>query len=564
MKIEIFYFFVLGFAPLFAQTNPFFANSVRHGNIFYTSISVNNIFMWEGNNGDGSHDPLTDGAGLMWKNENSDFIPATFQDGLIYGGKIDGQIRANGNTYRQGLQQGNIISVGVAANPQDSIFKVWRIYKNWQSLPDGEIKDEFQYNYDNWPGELGAPFIDVDLDGKFTKGIDKPDFIGDQVLFYVANDLDTAATNFFLGSNPIGLEFQVTTWAYENVDSLKDVVFKKYKMINKSGKEISDMYISYWADDDLGFANDDFSGCDTTLNLGYCWNGDNNDEDNFGTPPPALGHLLLQGPIVPSMNDQAFVSEKKIDNFKNLNMNAFTFFIGASSIYRDFEMGNYIGTVHYYNNAQGLRWDGKDFIDPTNYKKVKMLLYGDPEKNSGWYEGDGWPGAPVPDDRRMMLSTGSFNMQPDESQEIVFAVLLAKGTDNKNSVTELKKYAQKIQKFWNPDFVVNVKETATPVISDYKLFQNYPNPFNPTTTIQFVIPNEVRNLKDSRTTKQSQHVLLKVYDVLGREVATLVNEEKPAGNYEVTFDASELSSGIYFYKLQTGSFVQTKKMILLR
>ena len=57
---------------------------------------------------------------------------------------------------------------------------------------------------------------------------------------------------------------------------------------------------------------------------------------------------------------------------------------------------------------------------------------------------------------------------------------------------------------------------------------------------------------------------LKVYDVLGREVATLVNEEKSAGNYEIIFDASQLSSGIYFYKMQAGSFVETKKMILLR
>ena len=58
--------------------------------------------------------------------------------------------------------------------------------------------------------------------------------------------------------------------------------------------------------------------------------------------------------------------------------------------------------------------------------------------------------------------------------------------------------------------------------------------------------------------------LLKVYNVLGKEIATLVNEAKPAGNYEVSFDASKLSSGVYFYQLQAGSFVETKKMILIR
>ena len=85
----------------------------------------------------------------------------------------------------------------------------------------------------------------------------------------------------------------------------------------------------------------------------------------------------------------------------------------------------------------------------------------------------------------------------------------------------------------------------------FNLYQNYPNPFNPTTKISW------------QSTVSSWQTL-KVYDVLGNEVATLVNEEKPAGSYEVNFDAEGLSSGIYFYKLQAGSFVETKKMILLR
>lgn len=89
--------------------------------------------------------------------------------------------------------------------------------------------------------------------------------------------------------------------------------------------------------------------------------------------------------------------------------------------------------------------------------------------------------------------------------------------------------------------------------SEFYLEQNYPNPFNPSTKIKYVIPNGVRNL-----------VTLKVYDVLGKEVSTLVNEEKPAGVYEVEFNAEKLSSGIYFYKLNAGSFSETKKMILIK
>ena len=90
----------------------------------------------------------------------------------------------------------------------------------------------------------------------------------------------------------------------------------------------------------------------------------------------------------------------------------------------------------------------------------------------------------------------------------------------------------------------------------FNLYQNYPNPFNPTTKIQFTIPDV--------GTSFMKFVQLKVYDILGNEIATLVNEEKPAGIYEVNFDASHLSSGIYFYKLNAGDFVVTKKMTLLR
>ncbi len=74
--------------------------------------------------------------------------------------------------------------------------------------------------------------------------------------------------------------------------------------------------------------------------------------------------------------------------------------------------------------------------------------------------------------------------------------------------------------------------------------QNYPNPFNPSTKIKFTIPAVIAS-----ETKQSQLITLKVYDVLGNEIATLVNEEKPAGSYEVEFDATDLPSGVYFYQL---------------
>jgi len=99
--------------------------------------------------------------------------------------------------------------------------------------------------------------------------------------------------------------------------------------------------------------------------------------------------------------------------------------------------------------------------------------------------------------------------------------------------------------FWySYDIITEVELDKNNLPTEFKLFYNYPNPFNPSTTITYQIP-------------KLSFVSLKVYDILGREVVALVNEEKPIGNYKVNFNASGLSSGIYFYRLVAGSFVET-------
>jgi hypothetical protein len=104
-----------------------------------------------------------------------------------------------------------------------------------------------------------------------------------------------------------------------------------------------------------------------------------------------------------------------------------------------------------------------------------------------------------------------------------------------------------------------------PAADEYLLLQNYPNPFNPTTKIKFSIPTSpYPSPYQGEGTRERFLVTLNVYDILGNQITTLVNEEKSAGTYEVNFDASGLPSGIYFYKLTTPDFIQTKKMILLK
>jgi hypothetical protein len=108
------------------------------------------------------------------------------------------------------------------------------------------------------------------------------------------------------------------------------------------------------------------------------------------------------------------------------------------------------------------------------------------------------------------------------------------------------------------DFPTSVEPGST-LPTNFELSQNYPNPFNPSTKIIYTIPSVIAS-----GTKQSQLVTLKVFDILGNEVATLVNEEKVPGIHEIEFSAVNLASGIYIYHLRASEFTDTKKMVLLR
>ena len=98
---------------------------------------------------------------------------------------------------------------------------------------------------------------------------------------------------------------------------------------------------------------------------------------------------------------------------------------------------------------------------------------------------------------------------------------------------------------------VNVDERTSEIPQKFSLEQNYPNPFNPSTKISYSIP-------------QKSFVTIKVFDLLGSEISQLINEEKETGRYELDFNAVDLSSGVYFYKIEVGDFSEIKKMVLLR
>jgi len=152
-------------------------------------------------------------------------------------------------------------------------------------------------------------------------------------------------------------------------------------------------------------------------------------------------------------------------------------------------------------------------------------------------------------------------------------------SDNKNPATIYFNSDQGLLRFVDT-VTVGVERINNELPANFVLEQNYPNPFNPSTTIKYTLPfvepayrqgrrkSSFAQTTDEVSRSQSgdwlYNVTLKVYDILGREVSTLVDKEQKPGNYEVKFNANNLGSGIYFYKLKASNFVESKKMILLK
>ncbi|MBK7629451.1 MAG: T9SS type A sorting domain-containing protein [Ignavibacteriales bacterium] len=206
------------------------------------------------------------------------------------------------------------------------------------------------------------------------------------------------------------------------------------------------------------------------------------------------------------------------------------------------------------NLARGLTSNGYPIINPITNQPTTFPFSGDPITGEGWVYNTWTSGG-----AGFVFFSGPFNMAPNDTQWVMIALIPAYGNTGLNSIEILREKTDLIRSisydslaFGSISYgITDVEDNYNEIPENFSLLQNYPNPFNPNTKISWQSP-------------VSGHQTLKVYDVLGNEVATLVNEYKSAGSYEVEFNASSLSSGIYFYRLNAGSFVQTKKMILIK
>ena len=495
---------------------------------------------------------------------------------------------ANDTLWANGVAPSSLINdylPGTVSNDPSDPKNIIYVVKNTDS--------DFGQSWQDWINavSLGADFYDGNNDGVYNPtdlngnniwdtSEDKPAIIGDELTWCVYNDEVPANQRNFTTVTPKGIEIQQTVAAYATAQApLGNTIFIRYRLINTGTviSKLDSVIFAMYADPDLGVAWDDLIGCDTLLNSGFIYN--NGSDDEYGSTPPAFFMKYLQGPVsyIPGetfidINSNGLFDngiDTPLDTAYNLKGNLFNtqsypgaknLNISASILMRggDPDLNDPSNQSDVYNYLHGLTRIG-NIIDPcyftigsvnggVNCAEVNPYLWfsGDPVANVGWINNS-------EGDLRNIISSGRFTLEANKPIDIWVGYIVGHGSSALNSVTVTRNYVQNAQTYFNNNFTNGTVSDVDdfPVVTEYNLSQNYPNPFNPSTKISWQSPI-------------SSHQSLKVYDVLGNEVATLVNEFRNAGSYEIEFNASTLSSGIYFYRLSDGSFIQTKKMILIK
>ncbi len=418
---------------------------------------------------------------------------------------------------------------GPVSRAKDARYRLYRI----------ERSDTLSTDYLEWPGDLGAPWVDMNANGSWDQGSDKPRLYGDQQIWCVMNDVNKAQHTVLGATPPMGVEVRVLYWVFDQPGVLENTMFMRWQIMNRSDADYDSVYLALWDDVDLGFPSDDLPGCDTTLDMGYVYNGDNDDagSSGYGSTPPAIGIVLLQGPIVPGLpGDVARFAEGLKPGFRNLGMTSFLpSACGTYPLLNCPPDGDPDYAPMAYNYLQAKLATGAYLTRPDS-SIMNFVFSGDPVSGTGDLPSEFPLGPWNPQEAYVLTNSGPFSLARGDTQEVVAAVVMSQGTDRLNSVSRLREDVAAVRTLYASGIVVDVQTEAAPLPETHELFQNYPNPFNPATTIRYELP-------------AVSEVKLSVFDMLGREVASLVNERRDAGVHEVRFDASHLASGVYLYRL---------------
>lgn len=375
---------------------------------YSTVIDINTIRMGVTNFGSFASDFATGSSGLEFPKGSGK--TAVYSAGLWLGAHVGGGTRVAIAEYSSEFQPGAMLG-GFPGDPNLAEYKVYGLYRFY---PDDVSRDAALADYTFGAVPHGAPPVQVQPDGSL-------DILGDEMLWAVYNDANATSHNNRAGSTlPLGVEVQQTTFAFNRSGPLGNTVFVRFKILNRGSNSLDDMYVGLWSDPDVGGANDDLAGCDTTRSLGYAYNATNSDLV-YGSSPPAVGYLLLRGPTPGSGVP--------------LGMTAFTDYINGTDPTNFFQV---------YNRLQGLHADGSEIINPTTGLPTHYMHSGDPVTGTGWLDN-------AASDRRLLLASGPFHMAPGDGQVIDGAIVIGQGSSRLSSVTAMRFNADVVRGFYADD-----------------------------------------------------------------------------------------------------------------
>ena len=519
----------------------------------------------------------------------------------IKGGMYDGlPILYSGGFYLSGVSNGNIWSNRIApsdgaldyqagpvgsdpADPHNILYVVKStdipFGKEWQ-----DWKSAVAMGADFYDGNHDGIYNPVDLNGngKWDPNEDRPGLLGDITTWCVYNDGVPSPVRYYRDVEPQGVEIQQTIFAQKDSAELNNVIFIKYTLINKSNVTtvLDSVYFGTYTDFDIGSPWDDLLGSDTISSGMYTYN--HGPDYYYGINPPSGLVELLQGPAVyiPGKTFTDVNSNGKYDEGVDIPLDTaynrngpilgitslpgainlgLTSSIGMQSNYprlvgepptKEAARNNLLGGTNEGYLPNPCIWPMGQVFGENCLQTNKYFWYsGNPISQTGWLNN-------LPDENKQLINMGPFKLVQKVPVEILVAYMAGRGTDAYNSVSVVKDIAAATRKYYSSNFphsiITGIKKPINQ-ITGYQLYQNYPNPFNPSTIMKYDLA-------------KSGRVKLSVYDILGREVAVLANEEKPAGNYSIQFDAGKykLSSGVYFYRIESGDFISVKKFVLLK
>jgi hypothetical protein len=394
----------------------------------YVVFDINNISTYIRNNGSFNRDPGTGNAGFKWPKTGS--FTAIYASGIWMGAKELNTVRCAIAEYSYEYSAGP-----VGANQNDPQWKVYKIKKGDNALTNSD--------YANWISAGGPALRNYNntADSLDASGNQIPLLIGDGMVFAIFNDADTTSHKT-LHTLPIGVEVQLTAWAFNRSDALGNSIFYNWKIINKSGNRLDSTYVCVWCDADVGSNGTvDYDGCDTTLGLGYTYNGAQSDYPNGA----AVGFDFLQGPIVPgALTDTAKLPNgSRYPGKKILQMTSYMRYTNGTSDWGDPQTGQ-----EAYNYFQGYNRVGVAPVG-ANGLPAKFMFPGDPNlanSATNWVETD------PPGDRRFMMSAGPFTMLAGDTQVVVAGNLAATSNSRPACVTALKIADKMVQTAYDLNF----------------------------------------------------------------------------------------------------------------